>query len=138
MTDRAAYLATVARAMSEDELKANVLDAAASLGWLAHHDRPARTGAGAWATHIEGDPGFPDLVLAHPRHGIAFVELKAERGTVRPDQRRWLDDLTNGAPPGVTVAVWRPRDWVDGTIETHLAGGMVVRDLGGATEVIYP
>lgn len=108
--------------MSEDDLKDAVLQTAALLGWLVHHDRPARVtkkGVESWRTNIEGDRGFPDLVLAHPVHGTLFRELKAQQGLVAPDQVAWLEALTNG---GADADVWRPSDWTSGRIERALRG----------------
>lgn len=118
----AANRAALARAMTEDDLKAAVLDAAALRGWLVHHDRPARArrdGADTYRTAIEGDPGFPDLVLAHRRHGTLFRELKSERGRLSDDQQLWLAALADG---GADVAVWTPTNWVDGLIDLELMG----------------
>lgn len=52
-------------------------------------------------------PGFPDLVLCKPPV-LLLVELKAQAGTVRPEQRAWLADLR---ACGLDVRVWRPNDW---------------------------
>lgn len=58
-------------------------------------------------------PGFPDLVLMRPDPATGqartlFVELKAQAGTVRPEQRAWLAGLRAS---GLDVRVWRPADW---------------------------
>lgn len=115
--------AAIARTMTETDLKGAVLDAAALYGWLVHHDRPARVkdddGGDTYRTAVEGDTGFPDLVLAHPRYGVLFVELKSERGTLSAEQTVWLEALTNG---GAHAEVWRPADWVDGRIDRLLKG----------------
>lgn len=58
--------------------------------------------------YLWAKPGFPDLVLARGGR-VIFAELKAQRGTVRPEQQEWLDTLR--ACPGVEVVVWRPSDW---------------------------
>jgi hypothetical protein len=64
--------------------------------------------------------GFPDLVLVRPaRRGLAsrliFAELKAQRGSVTPDQHTWLTTLMEA---GAEVYLWRPADFR--TIETTL------------------
>lgn len=107
-----------ARAMSEADLQGAVLEAAAYHGWLIHHDRPARTTRG-WATAITGHAGFPDLVLAHPRHGLLLRELKTERGLLTAQQSAWLEALSAG---GANTAVWRPTDWLGGVIDLELRG----------------
>lgn len=107
------------RRMTEEQLLEAVLDLAGALGWYAHHDRPARTADGKWRTAIQGDRGFPDLCLAHPRHGTIFRELKDAHRPLEDDQRAWLEALANG---GADAGVWRPKDWRDGTIERRLRG----------------
>jgi hypothetical protein len=116
----------------ESPFQRQVLDLARYSGWRVAHFRPART-AGGWATAVQADgAGFPDLVLVRGPE-LLLVELKTDRGRVRPEQREWLDafeqvelavraavDLTlDLAPealplrdlPVVEAAVWRPRDW---------------------------
>ena len=109
--------------MSEDDLLTAVLELAKLPGWRCYHQRPNRLGQ-----IVQGDRGFPDLVLVRPRRlgtGVAeteqfyaptirFVELKSDRGVVSPEQQRWLDAL------GPYACVWRPSDLRDGTIERAL------------------
>jgi hypothetical protein len=114
-TDRSEFDRLVAENMSEDELLRNILDLALRLGFLIHHDRPARTATG-WRTAIQGTPGFPDLVLAHPDTRRCLVaELKSEKGRLEPFQKEWISALR---PLGAIV--WRPRDWISGLIEGML------------------
>ena len=94
-------------AMSEADLQAAIIDTATLLGLLVHHDRPARTADGSWRTHIQGDRGFPDLVICG-HGGTAYVELKSDRGRLTPDQQQWIATLTDA---GATVYVWRPHHW---------------------------
>ena len=98
--------------ISEADFLANVVQLATTLGWLVHHDRPARRGDGSWATHIQGDPGFPDLVLARGGRAV-FAELKSETGRTTASQRAWISALTprDGlGPPSHEVYLWRPQD----------------------------
>jgi hypothetical protein len=89
-------------AMSEDDLKATVIQMARDNGWLVCHFRPAKTEKG-WRTPIEGDKGLPDLVLA--RRGVVLLaELKSGTGRLSNDQKKWLDHL------GAMGCVWRPAD----------------------------
>lgn len=104
MTVRATHLSRI----SEAHLQDAVIQLATLHGWLVMHTRPGRTGAGAWTTPIQGDPGFPDLVFAR-RGTVLFVELKSDRGRLTRDQEAWAAALQ-------TSIVWRPADWIDGTI----------------------
>jgi len=75
-------------------------------GWLVMHQRPART-RGGWRTAVQGDPGFPDLVLL--RDGVLIVaELKADDGLLTAAQKRWLEAFRAA---GIGGGVWRPRDF---------------------------
>jgi len=107
------FHAIVERSQSEDDFKDRVVDLAHYHGWLVHHDRPARQKDGSWATHIQGDRGFPDLVLVHRKRKIlVFAELKSTKGGIRPDQRTWLDALhAIESISWVQVYLWRPSDW---------------------------
>ncbi len=108
-----------ARAMSEDDLLRAVLDLARLTHWQVHHCRAARVG-NTWATPIQGDPGFPDLILAKPGRLIA-AELKSARGRVTGGQAEWLDVLAAVGGP-VEAHVWRPADWASGAVRVALAG----------------
>lgn len=116
----------LARAMSETELKTAVTEMLETLGYVWKHDRPARYRDGRVATHFEGHGGFPDIVATNPRTGkVLLFELKVElpsKGVVSDDQRSWLDAfaLTGGK---VASGVWRPMDWLDGTIGETIMWG---------------
>ena len=101
--------------MSEAELQKAVIELAQRLGYRVAHFRPALTQTGRWVTAVQGDgAGFVDLVLA--RKGVVlFIELKSKKGRVSDAQEAWLSEL----PRGFTF-VFRPGDWLDGTIETVL------------------
>ena len=107
--------------LTDDEFKTKVIDLAHARGWLVHHDRPARKSDGGWSTPIEGDPGFPDLVLVRDQ-SIIIVELKTTKGVLQELQREWLAALTgdgSGRSPRrsakighfLLVDTWRPEDW---------------------------
>lgn len=86
----------------------DVIQLAQVYGWRVHHQRPARRANGGWTSAVEGNAGFPDLVLARgTRYGrpgrIILAELKAG-GRVEPDQRAWRDTLLQ--VPGLEVHVW--------------------------------
>jgi len=95
-------------AMSEADLKEIVISVAKRYGWLIHHDLPAQNSRGRWLTNVQGDAGFPDLILLHPISGkLLAVELKAERGKVSPLQKRWLMAFDAGSHFN---SVWKPSD----------------------------
>ena len=103
--------------MTEAELQGAVIEAGRLFGFRIAHFRPARSVRG-WRTPVAADgAGFPDLVLARPGE-LVFAELKASGGRLHPDQATWLDVL--GRTGGCNVHVWRPEDWLNGTVEAHL------------------
>lgn len=101
--------------VSEAAFQRMVVHFAQLRGWKVHHTRPAQNSRGDWRTPIQGDKGFPDLVLA--RDGkLILLELKSEKGRLSPEQVEWLDALGvddslrfRGAE--MTVAVVRPSGW---------------------------
>lgn len=93
--------------MTEDDFKDNVIKAAHLMRWRVHHGRAGQTKDGRWVTPIQGDSGFPDLVLAREKR-VIFAELKSDTGRVRPEQQAWLDVLHTTK---AEVYVWRPDDW---------------------------
>lgn len=101
--------------ISEADFQTTVIAYAHLMGWRVHHTRPARTDKG-WRTPIQGDVGFPDLVLARepgrphlssPAR-LMVVELKAERGKLTEKQTRWLQLLDS---TGIETHNFRPSDW---------------------------
>lgn len=69
---------------------------ARDMGWIVYHTRYS----------IGADRGFPDLVLLRPPR-LMFVELKSNKGKLRPEQEEWLDNLR---ACGIEAYVWRPKD----------------------------
>lgn len=103
------YHAMQAAAMSEDALQRAITAAAQHSGFLVYHTHDSRRSAA----------GYPDLHLVHPVRGVSMMrELKSAKGTLRPDQVKWIAALTAA---GVDVGVWRPIDWFDGTVDRLLA-----------------
>ncbi len=90
--------------VSEADFTTAVIELAQYRKWMVTHFRPARTARG-WRTAIQGDTGFPDLVLARGGR-VLFVELKVGKGVLRKDQRKWFDAIGN-------AVVWRPEDLRD-------------------------
>lgn len=121
--------ATIAGAMSEAALQKAVLDLATLKGWVVTHFRPARGRDDRWLTHLTGDPGFPDIVIA--RGGVAlFFEVKTEKEKLTSDQQRWRaalggsgtedEDWDDLLYSGGCYAVIRPSRWQEGRIEELL------------------
>ena len=108
--------------MTEEDLLTAVLDLAMTANWRVCHFRPARTNKG-WRTLVQGHTGWPDLMLCGHRRFLV-AELKSDKGSLSDDQARWrlVLDLA-----GVEYHVWKPRDWLDGTIAEALgcAGGVI-------------
>lgn len=108
--------AIIAASMTEAELTQNILDLARALGYLAFHAKDSR----------RSEPGFPDIVLIG-RGRIIAIEAKSEKGKLRgpvqgkhrllPGQQQWLDAFWQN---GGESYVWRPRDWLDGSVERIL------------------
>ena len=92
--------------INEKALQAAVIELAHYYGWRVHHTRAVQLPSGRWATPVQGDNGFPDLVLVRPPD-LIFVELKSAVGRTSPDQDRWLAMLEMA---GAEVHIWRPRD----------------------------
>lgn len=88
--------------MNEAQLGDLIIDAARLYHWRIVHFRPARTAAG-WRTPFQGDPGFPDLVIA--KGGVVlFRELKVGRGRLTLEQEHWRDAL------GDQWGLWTDKD----------------------------
>ena len=105
--------------MTEQQFTNELLKWAKTYRWRAFHVR--NSGAGG-NTQVQGDKGFPDLVLVRPPR-LIFAELKVGKagtkaGDPTPEQFAWLHDLEEnsedvyGMPSGaVKCYVWRPSDW---------------------------
>lgn len=98
----------MAAGMTEREFQDQVIALATLLGWKCHHVRAGMTRNGRYMTHVQGHVGFPDLVLAHPKRGVIFAELKSENGRVDDAQKAWHVVLSEAQ---TEVHVWRPKDW---------------------------
>ncbi len=94
--------------ITERDFQRAVVGLARLHGWRVHHTRPALNRSGQWQTPIQGDAGFPDLVLA--RNGrVIFAELKRTGRRPTLHQRMWLETLAQC--DGVEVYLWNPDDW---------------------------
>ena len=68
--------------MTEADLQTLIVDVAEQCGWLVFHDNDSR----------RNNPGFPDLALVKPPR-VVFMELKSDKGTLRPEQQVWMGHL---------------------------------------------
>ncbi len=117
---------------SEAEFTTAVITLARSCGWLVHHDRPAVVRSGKWATHVQGDTGFPDIYARHPDGREVVAELKMApasqiKGRPSETQWRWLDAFAAADSGRAIVRVWRPEDY-DREIVPTFAGAWEVRN----------
>jgi hypothetical protein len=90
-----------------DSLDAHVRKLMIDLGLFGYHPRNSKGSQAGW----------PDWVIIG-RGGILYRELKAEHGTLSPEQRHVGELITRA---GGNWAVWRPRGLLDGSIARELA-----------------
>ena len=102
--------------MPERDLQELVRRTALLFSWHFYHTHNSR----------RSDPGFPDCVMlqgsalmGEPTR-LVVAELKSAKGKVSAAQQGWLDRFRE--LPGAEVFVWKPADWLDGTIERVLRG----------------
>lgn len=95
-----------ASAWSERDLEEAVRALCVHLGLEVNHFPDSRR---SWL------PGWPDLEILGTR--IIHRELKTQRGVLSPAQRRVGSRIMKA---GGDWAVWRPADYLDGTIEHKL------------------
>jgi hypothetical protein len=85
--------------LTERDLSSLVVELARLGGWTHRYH--------TWSSQ-KSPRGFPDWILVKDGRMLA-VELKSEKGPVRPEQTEWLDALSE--VPGVECYLWRPSDW---------------------------
>lgn len=108
----AAHREEVILGWKEATFQSHVVRLAKAHGWWPYHVYDSR----------RSEPGYPDLTLLHRQHGLIFRELKAEKGRVKPTQWLWLHGLIDADQD---AAIWRPSDWIAGTIQQQLQYGSV-------------
>ena len=92
--------------LSENAWQKQALEMARRLGWMCAHFPTAQTEEGRFRTTIAADAkGYPDATLVRER--IIWVEFKAEKGPLRPQQAVWLHALLEA---GQEVYLARPSD----------------------------
>lgn len=98
--------------MSEAVLQAAIVECARALGWMVYHPYDSRRSAA----------GYPDLTMVNGHAGVGrviFAELKTDKGALTVAQHDWLVEIM--CTPAEAY-IWRPADWLDGTVETILRG----------------
>lgn len=94
---------------TEQAWQSQVIDLLKIHNWMHLHVRRSlgnRGGKRAWQT-TTNIAGWPDIWAWHPTHGFLALELKSERGRVRPEQIEVLDQLRAA---GAAAMVARPSD----------------------------
>lgn len=95
--------------MTETAFQAGVMELARSVpGALAHHCRDSRL--------CDGDPGFPDTIIAAPG-GLLAAEIKLPGRRPHGGQVSWKYTLQAA---GIPYYVWEPADLESGLIECHI------------------
>lgn len=108
----------IAQTMSETELQNNIVHLFQTYHWLVHAEIKAQKKDGRWHTAIQGDAGYPDLTASrfeNKHYDLLIIELKSEKGKLSKEQQKWRDNIPRGV-----YHLWRPSDWLDGTIEEML------------------
>ena len=94
--------------ISEADFTNQILQWAKVYGWRRFHVRSSgRMSNGHAIPTVQGDAGFPDLVLCKPPR-IIFAELKVGKNFVSQRQQWWLTQLANCS---VEVYEWHPKQW---------------------------
>jgi hypothetical protein len=91
--------------MTEAQLQAAIVELC---GWLRlryYHPYDSRRSV----------PGFPDLTITGRQ--VLFRELKSPSGRLTAEQAAWKRSLLAA---GADWGLWRPSDWLDGTILREL------------------
>lgn len=95
--------------MTEQQFTNELLKWAKVYKWRVFH---VRNSGSAGMTQVQGDRGWPDVILVRGARWIA-AELKVEkigtkRGSARQDQLDWLVALER---VGAETFIWHPTEW---------------------------
>jgi hypothetical protein len=100
----------IANAMSEADLQTHIISMAEALGYEVVHIRDSR---GQRAV------GLPDLMLIRAPT-LIFAELKTEKGRLTAKQEWFMAQVREC---GVPAYLWRPSDWMAGTVQRIIEEG---------------
>jgi hypothetical protein len=97
--------------ITEKELQSTVIGWAETYGWLVYHQVDMGfqdPTTGKWKHSRRIGPGFPDLVLVHPKRGrLIFAELKPRRERSRRINRNgWTLWITPDPRTGRDTRIW--------------------------------
>ena len=92
------------QSISEKDFWKSIKPSAKKYGWMIVHFRTVQDINGSHYTPVDGDTGSPDVLLAHPKHGVYIVELKKEKGRLTENQKKWAA----AAEPHNNWALWKP------------------------------
>lgn len=109
-------MSTPGASLSEAHFQAQVTGLASFYGWRWFHapdNRPSASGRRQTVVR-----GWPDLFLVRGAECLA-VELKTEKGRLRPEQDAWLGALAQ--VPGIECHIWRPSSFDE--LHARLARG---------------
>lgn len=90
--------------MTEAAFTTELLKWARAYGWRVFHVRNAGYRGKSF---VQGDKGFPDLILVRGKRWIA-AELKVGKAKPRVEQWAWLNAL---AEVGAEIHTWTPTMW---------------------------
>lgn len=94
--------------MTETEFTTELLKWAKVYGWRRFHVRTSgRMSNGRAIPTVQGEAGFPDLVLVRPPR-LIFAELKVGKNKLTDAQVAWWEELF---AVSTEVYEWRPEQW---------------------------
>ncbi len=112
------------KAMTEEQLQNAIVEFAERSGWVVTFtpDWMKRLAFASMRKSPRANrkwpkAGTPDLIMAGNGR-LVIAELKSHTGKLGPGQDEWLEALRQ--VDGVEVFLWKPTDWIDGTIEQTL------------------
>jgi hypothetical protein len=95
---------SVQATITEQQFTNSVLQYAKAYGWRRFHVRMSGVGG----VNVQGDRGFPDLVLVRPPRMIV-AELKVGRNKTTKEQDGWLQALEESSC--AEIYWWTPDQW---------------------------